>query len=838
MKKLILTGLALSIVQFLYSQVFITEIADPNNVSGARYIELYNAGSSAIDLTGWQLQRYTNANPTPTASSIITLNTTLDAGAFYLIAANQATFTSTFGIAADLQGGGGGPADSNGDDNIELLDNTGSTVDIFGVPGEDGTGTDHEFEDGRAERKADVSSGNTSWDVNEWNIDNDSGGGDGAQNAPEGFDPGSWIGASGCGSPVSSGSSAVDANSVTISWGTVNSADEYEVQYKISGSSEDWNSQTVSETSILIENLQPSTGYAVRIRTICGGTLSDFGAIENVTTDDITCEQVVITTSTPSENSIDLTWNSVASASNYEVQYKVSGGASWTSMLEAGTSTTITGLSSSTHYVVRVRAICSGVSGTFSTIESVTTDAISCSQVTVTSSTPSDNSINLTWNSVGSADNYEVQYKVSGSTSWASLFQAETSASITALSASTSYVIRVRAICSGLSGTFSSIESVATNAISCEQVTITSSAPSANSIDLAWNAVGSADNYEVQYKISGSASWTSVVEAGTSTTLSGLSASTNYAIRIRAVCSGVSGTFSTIESVTTDALACDQVVITSATTTDNSIDISWNPVGSAGNYQIQYKVSGGSTWTSTIEAGTSTSLSGLSASTNYVIRVRAICSGISGTFSAIESATTDPISCEQVVVTSTTPSDDSIDLTWNVVGSANEYQIQYKVSGTPVWTTESVTTAFTTINGLLSSTTYVIRIRARCSGIPGSFSSTEVVTTTSPMTQAGGEYMKRQEIAPQEILSEAGIIRWQVYPNPVNGPRLTLSFSEQVISPTVKMTSLDGRLFDTQIVEISNGNMQVDTSDLQNGIYFLQVMTKEHTFIEKVLIKR
>ena len=48
--------------------------------------------------------------------------------------------------------GTGGPADSNGDDNIALLAPDGSIIDMFGVAGEDGSGTGHEFEDGRAER--------------------------------------------------------------------------------------------------------------------------------------------------------------------------------------------------------------------------------------------------------------------------------------------------------------------------------------------------------------------------------------------------------------------------------------------------------------------------------------------------------------------------------------------------------------------------------------------------------------------------------------------------------------------------------------------------------------
>ncbi len=78
---------------------------------------------------------------------------------------------------------------------MAILDPAGVIADMFGVAGEDGTGTGHEFEDGRAERAEGVTAANAAWDESEWNIDNDSGGGDGNQYAPEGFDPGEWIGA-------------------------------------------------------------------------------------------------------------------------------------------------------------------------------------------------------------------------------------------------------------------------------------------------------------------------------------------------------------------------------------------------------------------------------------------------------------------------------------------------------------------------------------------------------------------------------------------------------------------------------------------------------------------
>jgi hypothetical protein len=179
-------------------QVYISEIADPNNNSGARFVELHNAGGTPFDLAAnnYALLRYTNAGTTP--QSPVALTGTIAAGGVYLISNNGTTFSSVYGYSADQSIGTGGPADSNGDDQILLIDNTDElnpiTIDIFGVIGEDGSGTDHEFEDGRAERNSNIVTGNTTYTAAEWTIDHDSGGGDGAQDAPRGYDPGTWIG--------------------------------------------------------------------------------------------------------------------------------------------------------------------------------------------------------------------------------------------------------------------------------------------------------------------------------------------------------------------------------------------------------------------------------------------------------------------------------------------------------------------------------------------------------------------------------------------------------------------------------------------------------------------
>jgi hypothetical protein len=181
--------------------VIITELADPNNDTGARYVEIYNLGNSSVDLASWSLKRYTNGSATPSSNVVdLTPIGSLASGAFAIIAANGSNFQTVFGMDADINAGTGGPADSNGDDQIALFNASDTLVDLFGVPGEDGSGTCHEFEDGRAERKGTVSAANTTWTESEWNVWADStisgcsSHTNSPRTAPTDFDPKAWIG--------------------------------------------------------------------------------------------------------------------------------------------------------------------------------------------------------------------------------------------------------------------------------------------------------------------------------------------------------------------------------------------------------------------------------------------------------------------------------------------------------------------------------------------------------------------------------------------------------------------------------------------------------------------
>ncbi len=209
-----------------FGQVFITEIADPNNNANARYIELYNAGSTDVDFSegnGWQIDKYLNGNPG--VNKTLDLTGTIAAGDFYIIAYDNTSgsFQSVYGFAPDqLDNINNGVAGSNGDDDLALVDGTDTIVDFYGVydfqadTNTDNSGTCAEYEDGRAERLTTVTSGSTTFNEAEWNVWADSTVSEctshlnAPRSAPTDFDPGQW-GTPTCGLSLSSPSAVCDA---------------------------------------------------------------------------------------------------------------------------------------------------------------------------------------------------------------------------------------------------------------------------------------------------------------------------------------------------------------------------------------------------------------------------------------------------------------------------------------------------------------------------------------------------------------------------------------------------------------------------------------------------
>tara|TARA_R110002050_G_scaffold110892_1_gene223524 strand:+ start:9609 stop:11012 length:1404 start_codon:yes stop_codon:yes gene_type:complete len=178
--------------EFTSTSFFISELADPNNNSGARFVELYNSSTESLSLKGWRLRRYTNANLEISSSIDLTGYEVLGESTF-VIAPNASEFEIVYGFSPDLGVGTSSAADSNGDDNLVLVDPFGTVIDVFGSIGEDGSGTNHEFEDGRAFRNLTIQQANAIYTFSEWQIYNDTGASgttNQPKNAPDDFNPG------------------------------------------------------------------------------------------------------------------------------------------------------------------------------------------------------------------------------------------------------------------------------------------------------------------------------------------------------------------------------------------------------------------------------------------------------------------------------------------------------------------------------------------------------------------------------------------------------------------------------------------------------------------------
>jgi hypothetical protein len=170
-------------------KIMITEVADPINSVSSRFVELFNAGSTDINLNGWKLNKYVNGS-TSVSSSPVDLSGIVIASGDFVIIANTgyaAMFTDTPNKESTYITG-------NGDDAYELVDNTGAVMDIFGVIGEDGTGTNWEYLDGRAVRNLAITEPNPVFTASEWTIYSDANKANitnpnSAQTAPTDFNP-------------------------------------------------------------------------------------------------------------------------------------------------------------------------------------------------------------------------------------------------------------------------------------------------------------------------------------------------------------------------------------------------------------------------------------------------------------------------------------------------------------------------------------------------------------------------------------------------------------------------------------------------------------------------
>jgi len=527
-------------------------------------------------------------------------------------------------------------------------------------------------------------------------------------------------------------------NSVTLSWGAVDAADIYYIEYCDSQEWIDWKPLgSISGTSITISDLADNTEYAFRICASVEGRLSDWATL---TTRTLLIIPTGLQSYVKTSDSVTLKWNGVAGADNYDIQFRRVGTTAWTSNLavsgtsgDSGITGTVSGLTSGIAYEFRIRASNEFVKSDWS--EGIfETTLFLASPTGLRSTGVTEDSITLSWNSVSNAFTYDIQYRRSGTTSWTTMTPSSTtSRTITDLTADTEYEFQVRASGATEKSAWAKL-SVITTLSAPTGLKITN--VTENSVVLTWNPVVNAINYDIQYRRSGITAWTTITAVTETTrTVIDLVADTDYEFQIRA--SNVVGKSAWAQSAFAKTLPTPPMGFQCTDKTSNSISLSWNGKDDGiTKYEIRYRALGTTAWTTPAAVlETSRTVTGLKADTEYEFQIRALNVGGNSAWSPRPLYTaTLPVAPGNFRCTAKTQN--SITLAWNSVAGAMGYTLEYKQTGSDsswlTWTLGSgVNVTKATLTGLATGKEYDFRLMVITN--TGGSSSSAITVSTAPV---------------------------------------------------------------------------------------------------------
>jgi hypothetical protein len=376
-----------------------------------------------------------------------------------------------------------------------------------------------------------------------------------------------------------------------------------------------------------------------------------------------------------------------------------------------------------------------------------------------------------------------------------------------------------------------------------------------SSAALSWTAVPNAISYAVEYKLNTAATWTvlSAAQAGTSASLTGLTAATVYNWRVRATCAAGAGNYVQAANFTTLVNCGDPTGLTTGSITNTSAAISWTAVANATSYRVEYKTNAAATWTllTAAQAGTTASLTGLVQGTAYNWRVQATCPAGTGNFVQANFSTTAP-SCASVLdnaTNNTTAGSAVIPFNTNVTGLINvgsdvdHYRFTITTGGTITitlttlpanynlrlintnGTTVLVTSAQTgtrneTITRTMTPGTYYVRVyptntntfnATTCYTLRVALGTATRLADVVAGTANAGSTAANCEVAAGSMVA---------YPNPVQNT-LNLNLSGFKGSSEVVVYNMNGKRMLSK--QTANTNTTLDFSRLSKGVYMIRV---------------
>ena len=381
------------------------------------------------------------------------------------------------------------------------------------------------------------------------------------------------------------------------------------------------------------------------------------------------------------------------------------------------------------------------------------------------------------------------------------------------------------------------ISNVAVSVLTCPKPTsLTVSNITETTADLSWVAGGQESVWSLEYKAENGNDWTVIPVYSNSFTLTGLTDTTTYIVRVQADCGNgdvstyVTLTFTT-DSTSTPVLT-DPTVATGSVgnitqTSATVIGIITNPdnvtIAERG-FELTTVSSGNQTTFTVAGSGDtfSSDLTNLTPETDYAYRAFITFGGqtvygTTETFTTLPEETPEP--CDAPTGLDTTAvANETIGISWDDNPNVSNWSVRHRTQDGD-WVSATSATNSYTLTGLTVNTTYEFQVQALCNdGQTSDWSATLSVTTTN-----------------------VGLDSWlagsvSLYPNPAKEVvNVQCTMNNVQMAGELHLFDVYGKLL--QIVPITSEITPVNVSGLADGMYFVRVTT-EAGAMTKTFVKR